>query len=67
MNKLRELRLEHKIKLKDMATLVGLSPSFYYQVEKGSRKLSYENAYKIARVFDLKPDQLFYETYKNQS
>lgn len=35
-----------------------------WQIENGNRRLYYDLALKIANVFKLKPDELFYEYYK---
>ena len=45
----------------DMAKMLGISKTFYWQIENGKRKLKYSMAIRIAEIFDLKPDDLFYE------
>lgn len=59
--KLHNLRLEKGISNKDMASMLGISQSFYSQIEHKSRTLTYKMAVKIAKVFNKKPDDLFYE------
>ena len=59
--KLKELRLENHYTFKDMSKKTGLSLSFYWQIENGKRNLTYENAQNIARIFNLKPDDIFYQ------
>jgi putative transcriptional regulator len=49
-----------------MANLLDISKPFYWQLENNKRNLSYRMAIKIANVFDLKPDDIFYEEYKNK-
>ena len=44
-----------------MASMLGISQSFYSQIEHKSRTLTYKMAVKIAKVFNKKPDDLFYE------
>lgn len=61
MNKLKNLRLENNITLKDMAKKVGISYTYYWQIENKERNLYYYLAVKIAKIFDLKPDDIFYE------
>ena len=58
--KLRELRLKNNYTFKDMSEKTGLSLSFYWQIENGKRNLTYENAQIIAKIFNLKPDDIFY-------
>ena len=58
--KLKDLRLGNKYTIKVMSEKTGLSQSFYWQIENGLRNLTYENAQKISSVFNLKPDDIFY-------
>lgn len=59
--KLEELRIKNNYTYLDMANLLGLSKSYYWQLENGNRNLYYSVAKKIAQVFNLKPDDIFYE------
>ena len=61
--KLRELRTNNHYTTQQMATEVGISKAFYCQLENGKRRLSYDNAVKIAAIFNKKPDEIFYESY----
>lgn len=61
--KLREKRIQKGYTNQKMAEILGISKTFYYQIETGSRKLSYEMAIKIADIFNVKPDTLFYNDY----
>lgn len=64
--KLKEKRIQKKYTNKMMAEKLGISKTFYYQIETGSRKLSYDMAIKIADIFGVKPDTLFYNDYVMQ-
>lgn len=64
--KLRELRLQNNLTYLDMANQIGICKAYYWQLEHGNRRLYYEMALKIAKIFNLKPDDLFYD-YFNQS
>lgn len=59
--KLKELRLEKEYSYQDMANLLQVSKSFYWQIEHNNRRLSYELAKNISAIFGLKPDDIFYE------
>lgn len=59
--KLKELRIKNNMTLVDVANRVGISKPFYCQLENGQRRLLYENAVKIAKIFKVKPDYLFYD------
>ncbi len=64
--KLKELRLKKKYTVEDMGRLLNLSSSYYWQLENGTRNLYYDQAIKIAKVFNKKPDQIFFEDHKNK-
>lgn len=59
--KLKEMRYRNKMTAKEVAETVGISKAFYCQLENCKRRLSYETAIKIANVFKVKPDYLFYD------
>lgn len=61
MKKLKEFRNKYSLSCQDMADKLGISKSFYWQIENKKRRLSYDNAIKIAKIFNVKPDELFYE------
>lgn len=64
MEKLKKLRKEKNYALNDMAKLLNISKTFYWQLESEKRRLSYDMAIKIADIFSLKPDDLFYDVFK---
>lgn len=65
MNELKEIRKKRKFTCEYMANHLKISKPFYWQIENGKRRLSYKMAVKIARVFDLKPDDIFYKEFKD--
>ena len=48
-----------------MANMLGISKSFYSQIEYGNRTLTYEMACKIGKIFKRKPDYIFYNDANN--
>lgn len=44
-----------------MAEYLNISYAYYWQIENNKRQLYYSLAIKIAKIFDLKPDQIFYK------
>ena len=64
MKKLKELRTSVGLTVNDISKLVGISPTYYWQIENKHRRLYYELAIKIAKVFNKKPDEIFFEEYK---
>ena len=64
MKKLKELRTSVGLTVNDISKLVGISPTYYWQIENKHRRLYYELAVKIAKVFNKKPDEIFFEEYK---
>jgi len=61
---LKQLRKEHNFSSKDMAIKLGISKAFYSQIENRNRRLSYEMAIKISKIFNSKPDKIFYKDFK---
>ncbi len=61
MDKLKELRKLHNLTIKQMADMIGISTAYYWQIENEKRNLYYKTAIKIAKVFNLKPDDIFYK------
>ncbi len=60
MEKLKEVRKERGISIYEMAEKLGITASFYSQIENKKRRLFYDTAIKIADIFNMKPDELFY-------
>ena len=65
-NKLRETRLKNHYTSRYMAEQLNISKPFYSQLENDKRKLTYDMALKIARIFNVRPDKLFYEEHLNK-
>ena len=63
---LKTIRKEKKIKMREIASKMGVSVSYYWQLEKGKKRLFYDRAIQIATIFNMKPDDLFYTDYKNK-
>lgn len=61
---LKKLRLKNGFTSRYMADALEISKPFYSQIENGRRRLSYDMAVKIAKIFKMKPDELFYEDHK---
>lgn len=61
LNKLKSLRLERNLTLKNVAEKIGITLEYYWMIENGKRNLSYEMACKIAAVFDSTPDDIFFD------
>ncbi len=61
MNCLKVLREEKGLNYQEMANLLGISKAYYWQIEHKNRRLYYDMAKKIAEIFKLKPDDIFYQ------
>lgn len=59
--KLTKLRELNHYSYADMADKLNISKCFYWQLEHKKRRLYYEMAVKIAMIFKMKPDDIFYE------
>lgn len=63
MKALKELRIKNKISIIEMSKLVGISATYYWQIENKTRRLYYSLAVKIAKVFNKKPDDIFFDEF----
>jgi transcriptional regulator with XRE-family HTH domain len=64
--KIRDLRKQHDLTLKDLSEKTGLSISFLSQVERGSTSLAITSLKKIADAFEV-PITDFFENESNQN
>lgn len=62
--KLKVLRTKKGYTVSDMAKMLKISSAYYSQLENRRRKLSYEQACEIAKIFKKKPDQIFFEEHE---
>lgn len=66
LNKLKLIRKKHKYTIYDMANFLGITASFYCQIENGKKRLFYDMAIRISSIFNMKPDEIFYTKKKIQ-
>ena len=66
MDELKEIRLKNNLSLQQIADILKISKTFYWQIENDKRRLTYDMAIRISEIFSLKPDQLFYKYFKNK-
>jgi putative transcriptional regulator len=64
--KLYERRIKKGYTDQEMANQLKISKPYYCQIENDKRTLTYELAHKISKVLKSKPDELFYEDYKQK-
>ncbi len=57
-NNLRKIRNDKKIKVKNIAEYLGVSPQYYYDLEKGRRRLNIDLIIKLADFFQVSIDYL---------
>lgn len=68
MNLIKEKRIEKGMKQLDVAKKVGVSTASISYYERGKKKPSMNNAFKIAKALDTTIDELFiFETKENWS
>lgn len=63
--KLKSIRKNNMLTIYDMAEKLNISYVQYYYIENKKRILYYDMAIKIARIFNMKPDQIFYTEKSN--
>jgi putative transcriptional regulator len=66
LENLRNLRLSERYTHQDMADQLNISKAFYWQIENRKRTLTYKMAVRIAAIFNRKPDEIFYDEFKNK-
>lgn len=59
LEKLKYIRESANMTYKEVADSAGLTKEHYWMIENGKRNLSYQNAVKIALVFNKEPDDIF--------
>ncbi|SDZ18822.1 helix-turn-helix transcriptional regulator [Tindallia californiensis] len=59
MEKLRELRRKANITQLDMSKRLGISESYYCQLENGSRRMSLAVAIKISEILNATVEDIF--------
>ena len=64
MEKLKQMRIANNYSCKDIATIIGITKTYYWLIENNQRRLYYSMAKEIAKIFKLKPDDVFYEEVK---
>ncbi|MGE7901995.1 helix-turn-helix domain-containing protein [Bacillus paramycoides] len=62
LEKLKEIRVVNKMSLQNVADSIGVSKPYYWQIENGKRRLTYDLAVRISGVFNLTPDDIFLES-----
>lgn len=63
MDFLKKLREDKGLSYEDMGKILGISKSYYWQIEHKNKRLYYDMAKRISKVFNLKPDDLFYDEF----
>jgi putative transcriptional regulator len=59
--RLKELRKQYGLSVKDIANIVGISTSHYYKIEEGVRNPTLKIAKKIAEILGKNVDEIFFE------
>ena len=59
-NIIAELREKYYLTQKELADLVGVSRVTIYTIERGKSNVSLKLANKLAKVFDMKIEDIFY-------
>lgn len=65
--KLKSMREIENLTCQQVADEVGISKEYYWMIENGKRRLTYELAVRIARVFKSSPDYIFLDSELTRS
>lgn len=66
LTKLQNERKKHHYSLQTMANKLGISKTYYWQLEYGERRLLYSLAEKMAKILGCSTDDLFFEYFKER-
>lgn len=58
---LKKLRIKNGYSYQEMADKLNICKAYYWQIEHKNRNITYLLAKKIAAVFGLRPDDIFYD------
>lgn len=61
LEKLKNNRINENLTCQQVADRAGISKEHYWFIENGKRGLTYEMAARIAKVFNKKPDDIFFD------
>jgi len=67
LDKLKAIRNKEGLTCQQVADQVNISKEFYWMIENGKRRLTYELAVKIAKVFKSSPDYIFLDSELTRS
>ena len=62
---LTKLRKKNHLSMAEIADQLQISTAYYCQLETKKKRLSYDMAIKIANIFHLMPDDVFFDDEKN--
>ncbi|OXS77918.1 helix-turn-helix transcriptional regulator [Domibacillus enclensis] len=62
LERLKKERNSRGLSCQQVADKVNISKEYYWMIENGKRRLTYELAVKIASVFKKKPDSIFLDS-----
>ena len=63
IDELEKLRLKYNYSYQQMADMLKISKSYYWQIEHNNRRIYYDLAIKIAKIFHKRPDEIFYDFF----
>jgi transcriptional regulator with XRE-family HTH domain len=64
-SRIRKLRKERKLSGIEVSQKLGITPQYYYDIEKGERRLTTEIADRLADIFKVTVDYLLGKTEVN--
>lgn len=62
--KMQEIRIKENYTINKISALLGFSSQYIWDIEDGRKTLSYKMAYKISKILDSTPDDLFLNDHK---
>lgn len=59
--RLRKLRIKEKMKIKDVAEILEITPDYLGMIERGSRTPGFSLAKKFADLYNVTVDEIFFK------
>lgn len=63
---LKQHRLDKGYSCETMARKLGICKTYYWQIEQGKKRIAYDLAMKMAKIFEVTPDTLLYDDIAEQ-
>lgn len=64
--RLQVVRTKKKYTLKKLGRRLGITKQYVWDIEDGRKTLSYKMAFKMSKILESTPDEIFLKDYKRK-